>query len=168
MKKIAIILFLGLISCNQSDKKNFKESIDTFEPPTFQELSEIAITDGSEALVRNPNNAVAYYGRGNGKNSLEDYEGAIIDFTAALKIHPEYFEAFYARGNSKYALKDYNGAIIDFTKAIQIDSKFSSPYLDRADSYVKLGLKDKASSDWRSVVEMGYPDFNDSIKKYSN
>lgn len=167
MKKAAFILLLGLISCNQSSKNNFREPTDTFVPPTSQELAEIAINNGSEALMRNPDNAVAYFGRGSGKNSLEDYEGAIIDFTAAIKINPAYFEAFCARGNSKYALKDYNGAIEDFTKAIQIDSNFSSPYLDRADTYVKLGLKDKACSDWRSVVEMGYPDFNDSIKKYN-
>ena len=50
-------------------------------------------TEISRIIAEHPDNAEAYYNRGNARSSCDDYEGAIGDFTMALKIGLRFREA---------------------------------------------------------------------------
>jgi tetratricopeptide (TPR) repeat protein len=64
-----------------------------------------------------PNNANAYYKRGNSKFDLKDYNGAIADYTKAIELDPNNANAYYKRGVSKAYFKDYDNACKDVKKA---------------------------------------------------
>jgi tetratricopeptide (TPR) repeat protein len=79
-------------------------------------------TEISRIIAEHPDNAEAYYDRGNVRSSCEDYEGAIGDFTMALKIGLRFREAITAYGNrgiAKVETGDLDGAINDFSEIIE-------------------------------------------------
>ncbi|MCX6178854.1 MAG: hypothetical protein NT163_05730, partial [Chlorobiales bacterium] len=79
-------------------------------------------TEISRIIAEHPDNAEAYYDRGNARSSCEDYEGAIGDFTMALKIGLRFREAITAYGNrgiAKVETGDLDGAIDDFSEIIE-------------------------------------------------
>ena len=49
-----------------------------------------AISDYTQAIEINPNDATAYYNRGSVKYNLKDYNGAISDYTKAIEINPNF------------------------------------------------------------------------------
>jgi tetratricopeptide (TPR) repeat protein len=73
-----------------------------------------AIADYNEAIRLNPNDAVAYYNRGNAKSDLGDNQGAIADYNEAIRLNPNDAEAYYNRGVVKSDLGDNQGAIADY------------------------------------------------------
>ena len=56
-----------------------------------------AIEEYSKAIEINPEDASAYYNRGNKKSDLKDYRGAIKDYSKAIEIDPENASAYYNR-----------------------------------------------------------------------
>ena len=60
-----------------------------------------AIADFTKAIELDPDDAVAYYNRGNSKRKLKDYYGAIADYTKAIELDPDVADAYYNRGWSK-------------------------------------------------------------------
>ena len=78
-------------------------------------------TEISRIIAEHPENAEAYYDRGNARSSCEDYDGAIGDFTMALKIGLRFREAITAYGNRGMARMksgDLDGAMQDFSEII--------------------------------------------------
>ncbi|MEI8186390.1 MAG: tetratricopeptide repeat protein [Chlorobiaceae bacterium] len=72
-------------------------------------------------ILKHPDNAEAYYNRGNALSSCDDYEGAIGDFTMALNLGLRFREAITAYGNrgmARVKAGDLDGAIQDFTEII--------------------------------------------------
>ena len=79
-------------------------------------------TEISRVIAEHPDNAEAYYDRGNARSSCEDYDGAIADFTMALKVGLRFREAITAYGNrgiARVKSGDFEGAIQDFTEIIE-------------------------------------------------
>ena len=66
----------------------------------------ISLEDGiksfDNAIEINPNDAEAYFNRGNAKKAFLDHQGAILDFDKAIEINPDN-EEFY---NNTYEMKD--------------------------------------------------------------
>ena len=56
-----------------------------------------AIADYDQALRLNPNNTLAYLGRGIVKAALEQYAAAIADYDQALRLDPNYTLAYNLR-----------------------------------------------------------------------
>lgn len=174
MKKyvIVILIILTLSSCKKSYDTNVNnQSLDsTTAPfPSPEEIAESAIEGYNIALNRNPNDRVAYYGRGCSEMELTNYKEAIADFTKALSLKSAEdidFEILCHRANCKNFLRDYKGAIKDFTKAINIDPNYTDPYSGRAESYIRIGLNKQAYTDWQSLIDMGNMEYKDSITKY--
>ncbi|MCS6814880.1 MAG: tetratricopeptide repeat protein, partial [Cyanobacteria bacterium] len=69
------------------------------------------------ALRQRPDYALAYYNRGNAKDSLGDKRGAIADYDQAIRLQPDYANAYYNRGLTKADIGDRRGAIADLRVA---------------------------------------------------
>jgi tetratricopeptide (TPR) repeat protein len=71
----------------------------------------IAILQGrGSANAIDPQDAKAYFDRGNAKSDLGDKKGAIADYDSAIRINPQSAKAYYNRGNAKDTLGDKKGA----------------------------------------------------------
>lgn len=79
---------------------------------------ESAVSDYSEAIRLNSNDADSYYGRGQVNYNLGRYTEAIVDFDLAIRINSSNADIYYWRGLAKYSLPQYPEAIVDFDLAI--------------------------------------------------
>ena len=80
-----------------------------------------AITDFTEALKINPNNADAYYNQAVVYSQLGNFELAIANFSQALKLDPNLVQAYVNRGSIYSHLGNNEKAIADLTKALKIN-----------------------------------------------
>ncbi len=80
-----------------------------------------AIADYDIAIQLNPDDAAAYYNRGNAKYGLDEHQAAIADYDIAIQLNLDYAEAYYNRGNAKVRLDDYGGAFKDYMSANKHD-----------------------------------------------
>ncbi len=108
----------------------------------------------SRVIMKHPDNAEAYFNRGNARSSIGDYEGAVSDYTIALKIGLRFREALNAFGNrgmARAAAGDLDGAIADFSDVILRNPKNQSmlctAYKNRALMREKKGDREGAASD---------------------
>ena len=108
----------------------------------------------SRIIAQHPDNAEAYYNRGNARSSCSDYEGAISDFTMALNIGLRYREAITAYGNrgiARVKSGDLEGALQDFTEIINRNPTnkrlLSTAYRNRARVKEKKGDTKGATED---------------------
>jgi tetratricopeptide (TPR) repeat protein len=86
----------------------------------------------------NPNDAHAYYNRGNAYSSKADYDRAIDDYNRAIELNPKNAHAYYNRGVAYQSKGDYDRALADYNKAIELDSKNAAAYNSRAWNYFRL------------------------------
>lgn len=93
----------------------------------------------SRIIEENPNNAVAWYNRGNDLSSCGLYHEAISDYTKALQLGLRFREAIEAYGNRGIARKengDLDGAMQDFSEVIsrqpRNDRILKTAYMQRA------------------------------------
>ncbi|GHV06923.1 hypothetical protein AGMMS50229_12670 [Campylobacterota bacterium] len=81
---------------------------------------EEAVKQSTQAIKIDPNDAKAYYNRGNSYFELADYKKAIADYTQAIKIDPNHADAYNNRGNSYGKLYNYKKATKDARKACDL------------------------------------------------
>ena len=78
------------------------------------------VADYTEAIRIDPDDADAYYNRGEAYFYLEEYDKSISDCTEAIRIKPDYAEAYDTRGLA-YRLKgESEKAMADYTEANRI------------------------------------------------
>ena len=118
-------------------------------------------TEISRIIAEHPDNAEAYYDRGNARSSCDDYDGAIADFTMALKIGLRFREAITAYGNrgiARVKSGDFEGAIQDFTEIIERKPNnkrlLCSAYKSRALVKEKMGNREGAAEDRKRSAEL--------------
>lgn len=79
------------------------------------------VSEVSRIIREQPDNADAWYSRGNVGCSSGDYDGAVRDYTMALTIGLRFRETIHAYGNRGLArgeVGDVDGAINDFSEII--------------------------------------------------
>lgn len=81
---------------------------------------EEAIKDYSEAIEEYTLNAGAFYGRGNCKYNLKDFEGAKEDYTKAIHVNNRFAKAYFNRANAEYNLGEKDKAFSDWKKASKL------------------------------------------------
>ena len=81
------------------------------------------IIELTKLIDNNPQDAIAYYNRGNKKNTLKDYQGAIADYSKAIEINPQYVNAYKGRGFTKELVGDLKGACADWKEASSLGDK---------------------------------------------
>jgi tetratricopeptide (TPR) repeat protein len=89
-----------------------------------QVAERLRIRAATEALRRDPQDAVAYLQRGLGSMNTCLWEEARTDFEAALRLDPKFSRAYYRRAQVRYRLKEYAEAWTDFDKALELEPKF--------------------------------------------
>ena len=76
------------------------------------------MADYDQAIRLMPDDANAYYNRGNAKAEKDDWDAAIADYDQALRLKPDDAGIYYNRGNSKYAKDDRDAALADWQEAL--------------------------------------------------
>ena len=168
MRKLIVILFLIIISCNQKESKkgeNFKTSYKTddnivgeFDRKKYPIIEEAIILRESgqfEKAIEKFNLAEKKYGemspifinRGVTYDQNGEIENSINDFSRCLKIDKQNFTALLNRGLAYAKTKDFNKSLKDFNSAIEINKNRPIIYINRAVMYFikkqsKLGCED--------------------------
>ena len=111
-------------------------------------------TEISRIIMDQPENAEAYYDRGNARSSSGDFEGALRDYSMALTLGLRFREAINAYGNRGIAraeMGDLDGAIDDFSEIMARKPKNRSilrrAFLSRALLRDKKGDSEGATGD---------------------
>lgn len=113
-----------------------------------------AIQACSEAIRRNPRDALSYYNRGVQNGNKQDLDRAIADYNMAIEIEPKFAAAIGNRGNIHARKGDFDRAIADSTKAIDIDPENPNPYGTRAFSYGAKGDFGRSLADYTKAIEV--------------
>jgi tetratricopeptide (TPR) repeat protein len=84
--------------------------------------SQGSLADYNQAIILNPQFAVAYNNRGFLKNDkLNDKKGSLADYNQAIILNPQYALAYANRAYLKYKkLDDRSGGIADIRKAADL------------------------------------------------
>lgn len=91
-----------------------------------QTAIEETITACSRAIEKDPENADAYFRRGQSRALMGDLKGAIADYTKTLQLNPNHGEAYYRRALNRSALGDKIAATQDLQQAMLHRPKRSS------------------------------------------
>jgi tetratricopeptide (TPR) repeat protein len=113
-----------------------------------------ALTDYTQALRINPDDALAFCCRGVAYYRLGDEHNAIIDYNRSIEIDPTLAIAYYRRGFLQYLAKHYVMAIADYNKSIELNPNFALAYSNRGYVYRDLYGEQEAAIDWRFAAKL--------------
>jgi tetratricopeptide (TPR) repeat protein len=113
-----------------------------------------AITNYSQALQSQHNDADIYYKRGLSYYQLGDYEEAIADYSQAIQININDAKLYLNRGIARYQLANYELAIEDYTQALRLNPNFAVAYKNRADARYHLGDNQGAIEDYTQAIKI--------------
>ncbi len=108
---------------------------------------------GSEIRVF-PDNALAYYFRGNAYSDLGNYKRAVDDYNKAIEINPGFAKAYNNRGNAYSDLGNYQRAVDDYSYAIKLDQKFAVAYGSRGFAFANFGDNKRAIDDYNKAIKL--------------
>lgn len=108
----------------------------------------------NKAIQQQPQNYLAYNGRGNTLRKLGRYEEAILDLNEAIKLQPEYHLAYYHRGDIQRKLGRYEESISDYNQAITLQPKYHLAYNGRGNTYRDWGHYEKAIDDFNKAIDL--------------
>jgi len=113
-----------------------------------------AIQDFNQALLLNPDEALALRLRGQANASLKNYKGAIDDFTHSIALKPDSSDAYYDRASSKFDIADFAGAIDDYSQSISLNERNPLAYNMRGLLYERTKRHQDAVSDWEKYINL--------------
>ncbi len=70
-----------------------------------------------EAIELDPQNAEAWYQRGNTYTDIGDFDQALSDYNEAIRLKPTYADAYFNRGLVKKYMGNDDGACADFRQS---------------------------------------------------
>ncbi len=115
----------------------------------------------SRIILEHPENAEAWYNRGNDRASCGEFEEAVSDYTMALQLGLRFREAVNAYGNrgmARVETGDLDGAIDDFSEIIERKPKnlwmLRTAYLNRALLRGKKGDNPGAMDDRNAALRL--------------
>ena len=113
-----------------------------------------ALAEYDAALVLDPYNVPALYGRGLIYQSQSQHEQAIEDFTAANGLSPQRVEPLLGRATSYLALDKAKEAAGDLDEAVQADPNSGPAWTTRGQAYERLGDKAKAAASYGRAIAL--------------
>jgi tetratricopeptide (TPR) repeat protein len=113
--------------------------------------AEGAIKEYTKYLTKFPEDASAYFGRGQNYMKLNQIDLAIADFSEALQRRPQSSFSRSARASAYYAKMDYDNAIADLTIEIGEDDNMGM-YYRRGLAYQRAGRFEAAQADFEKFL----------------
>ena len=126
-----------------------------------------AITDYTQAIRLNPDDAKAYYNRGIAKRKLGQHFAAIADYDIAIRLNPDDAKAYYNRGIAKRKLGQHFAAIADYDIAIRLNPDYADAYYNRGLVKHHLGQHFAAIADYDIAIRLN-PDYADTYNNRGN
>ncbi len=126
----------------------------------------LALKDFLNALKISPQNAEVFNYIGVTYNYLNRLDDALWAYNSAIGIDPEYSSALNNRGWVLFLKKDNEGAMRDLSKSIELDPSYSFPYHNRGLLYYENNMPEKACTDWKAALKLGYENSKTLIEKY--
>lgn len=111
-----------------------------------------AVEDLTRALQLNPNDAEAYYKRGNVNYDQGNFEAAIEDYTKAVRLNRNLNDVYYNRGLAYFELQDYPAAIEDYNQIIRLNPNDGDAYYKRGRAYFEIKDYGKAIEDYTEAI----------------
>lgn len=112
-----------------------------------------------EQIAAHPEDAGAYYERGQLYHRLGMYEKCIEDFSKVIDLSPPNANAFWFRGYAYVKLKNDDAALEDYCEALTLN-ELPGVYCNRGLIYCRRKEYDKALADFSRAIEIG-PDSAD-------
>ena len=79
----------------------------------------------AQAISINPDNADAYFNRGNALKELNRLDAAVASYEKAIKLKPNYASACNNRGITLHKLNRFDAAVSSYDKAVRIDPNYA-------------------------------------------
>jgi tetratricopeptide (TPR) repeat protein len=119
---------------------------------------ELAVSDFSMALNREPADPLLYAHRGLAHAALGETAAANTDCDHAISISPTNARLYDTRGIAHTLLGDFDNASRDFVAALTLDPRFARTYFDRGTMHARLQNYDSAVKDFTSAIKLD-PEF---------
>lgn len=126
-----------------------------------------AISLRTDMIEKYPDNAFAYYWRGDIYYKSRDYVKALIDFDEAIKRDTTKPDFFNGRGNVYRDRNEYDAAIADYTRCLKTDPGFSIAYNNLGILYTHKGNYKEAVVNYNKSIELS-PSFTDAYTNKGN
>jgi len=107
-----------------------------------------------KAIELNPDNADAYFNRGDAYDEIGEYEKAIADYSKAIELKPGDALAYFNRGNAYGEIREYGKAIADYSRVIELNPGDADTYYNRGLACQEKGELAKAASDLEKCIEL--------------
>jgi len=112
------------------------------------------VADYDKLIELDPNNADAYYERGDFYYETDEYNKAMADYSKAIQLNPNYADAYYNRGCAYGEISEYDKAITDYSKAIELNPSDANAYYNRGLIYGEKDDIGKAVDDLNRCIEL--------------
>lgn len=113
-----------------------------------------AIEDFSESLRLNPNNPSVFYQRGQLYLKEKNYSEAIKDIQHSINVGFKNSDVYFELGNCYYFSEQWRKAIEAYSEAIRLNPNNDKALNNRALSYDKIGAKNDAEKDRKTLEKM--------------
>ncbi len=138
-----------------SGESTANDHYDRGEAHYFDGDYELAFSELTKAIEKDPSLARAYVTRGQAYNDKNEFDLAIADFTKVIELKPTDSHAYRYRGMAYGNKGQYDLAIADYNKAIETDPMIADAYSGRARIYYYKGEYDKAWKDVNKAQALG-------------
>jgi len=148
------------------DKERIAEERATKEKAVAETKAQLdrTISNFSEQIRLNPNDAEAYRSRGVLYCQREMYDQAIGDYNEAIRIAPNNAKDYEGRGMAYCGKNNYDQSIADFTEAIRLNPNSKNAYKLRGAAYGMTEEHDKSISDYQAALRL---DLNDKTISFA-
>jgi tetratricopeptide (TPR) repeat protein len=112
------------------------------------------LTACEQAIRRNPDNARAYYEKGEILHRLNRYEEALQACEQAIHLDPTNDLAYYNKGEILYELQRYEEAVLAYEQALRLVPNDTASYNNKGYSLFKLQRYDEALQAYEQALRL--------------
>ena len=118
----------------------------------YEKSGDVAIRACSEAIGRNPNDAVSLINRAFEYLQKGEFARAISDYSKAIEIDPSRWDSFQGRAWAYLKTGKAAEGLVDAQKSLQLKPDTAQTLDTRAHIYEALGRRDEAIADYRRAL----------------